>query len=83
MSYDDKGLGTVIGDQAIAVIELVRHNNVLTLPVQAIRNDGRTFVLIPDGAGSKRVDVRLGLSTAEKVEIISGLREGQVVLTDR
>lgn len=83
VSYDDKGLGTVIGDQAIAVIELVRHNNVLTLPVQAIRNDGRTFVLIPDGAGSKRVDVRLGLSTAEKVEIISGLREGQVVLTDR
>ena len=83
VAYDDKATPTNIGDQATAIIEVVRHNNVLTLPVQAIRNDGRTFVMIPDGSGSKRVDVRLGLSTADKVEIVSGLKEGQLVLADR
>lgn len=83
VAYDDKAAPTSIGDQATAIIEVVRHSNVLTLPVQAIRNDGRTFVLIPDGSSSKRVDVRLGLSTADKVEIVSGLKEGQLVLADR
>lgn len=83
VSYDDQGLGTTVGDQAVAVIEVTRRSNVLVLPVQAIRNDGRTFVLVPDGSGSKRVDVRIGLSTADSVEIISGLSEGQIVLADR
>jgi multidrug efflux pump subunit AcrA (membrane-fusion protein) len=55
---------------------------VLWLPPDAIRTaGGRTFVIINSEAGPKRVDVELGLQTRDRVEIVSGLDEGQVVVS--
>jgi len=51
------------------------------LPPVSIRSfQGREFVVIQEGDGQARADVRLGLESDERVEIIEGVQEGQVVI---
>lgn len=70
------------GDKVTAVIQLASKSDALWLPPDAIRTaGGRTFVIINSEAGPKRVDVELGLQTRDMVEIVSGLDEGQVVVS--
>ena len=53
--------------------------NVLWLPPAAIRTfQNRTFVVLQTPDGPQRVDVEIGLQTEERVEIISGLEEGDI-----
>ncbi|MCB0085785.1 MAG: efflux RND transporter periplasmic adaptor subunit [Caldilineaceae bacterium] len=69
------------GDLVRVKVELERKDDVLWLPPQALRNfDGRMFAVIKDGEAQRRVDVTVGIQTAEKVEIEEGLEEGQVVI---
>ena len=66
--------------RAVQVV-LESHPNTLWLPPQAVRKfQGNTFVVVQDGSAQRRVDVKLGLSTDEQVEILQGLSEGQVVV---
>lgn len=54
--------------------------DVLWLPPAAIRTfQNRTFVVVQTADGPRSVDVQLGLETDERVEIISGVNEGDVV----
>ncbi|MCL4877532.1 MAG: HlyD family efflux transporter periplasmic adaptor subunit [Anaerolineae bacterium] len=54
--------------------------DVLWLPPAAIRTfQNRTFVVIQTADGPRSVDVLLGLETDERVEIISGVNEGDIV----
>jgi HlyD family secretion protein len=67
-------------------IELERVSNVLFTgrPVQG-REHGQIslFKLTPDGTHAEQVDVRIGRSSVNLVEIVSGLQDGdQVVLSD-
>ena len=61
---------------------LGRRENVIWLPPQAIRNfRGRRFVVILDPGGKqRRSDVIIGLESAERMEIIDGVKEGEIVL---
>ncbi|MEZ4712021.1 MAG: efflux RND transporter periplasmic adaptor subunit [Caldilineaceae bacterium] len=69
------------GDLVRVKVELERKDDVLWLPPQALRNfDGRMFAVIKDGEAQRRVDVTVGIQTAEKVEIEEGLEEDQVVI---
>lgn len=55
--------------------------NVLWLPPAAIRTfQNRTFVVLDTPDGQRSVDVELGLQTDDRVEIISGVNEGDVVV---
>ncbi|HTP06874.1 MAG TPA: efflux RND transporter periplasmic adaptor subunit [Anaerolineae bacterium] len=73
--------GYKLGDRALMTAVLEDKPDILWLPPQAIRNvGGRTFVVAQDGKGQQRVDVTLGLQVYDKVEITSGLAEGQVVV---
>jgi HlyD family secretion protein len=54
--------------------------NVLWLPPAAIRTfQNRTFVVLDTPDGPRPVDVQLGLQTDDRVEIVSGVNEGDVV----
>jgi RND family efflux transporter MFP subunit len=64
-------------------LTLSRHNAVLVVPVMAVDTDGeksgRVMVITPNN----RVEVRkisLGLETAQSIEVLSGLNEGDTVV---
>lgn len=71
-----------LGELATVSIVLQEKENVLWLPPAAIRTyQGRDFVVVQLADGSqKRVDVLLGISTDERVEIAAGLEEGQTIV---
>jgi multidrug efflux pump subunit AcrA (membrane-fusion protein) len=71
-----------LGELATVSIVLQEKENVLWLPPAAIRSyQGRDFVVVQlDDGSQKRVDVLLGISTDERVEIVAGLEEGQIVV---
>jgi RND family efflux transporter MFP subunit len=69
------------GDNVTVTVLLASKQSVLWLPPDAIRSaGGRTFVIINSDSGPQRVDIEIGLQTRDRVEIVSGLEEGQVVV---
>jgi multidrug efflux pump subunit AcrA (membrane-fusion protein) len=69
------------GDKVTVTVQLASKEGALWLPPDAIRSaGGRTFVIINSENGPKRIDVEIGLQTRDRVEITSGLTEGQVVV---
>lgn len=70
-----------MGEIVRVVVQLELREDVLWLPPQALRTfQGFDFVLVQDGEVQRRIDVTLGLGGDERVEIRSGLEEGQIVL---
>jgi multidrug efflux pump subunit AcrA (membrane-fusion protein) len=78
---DPAEAGYTIGDRFRMTVELERSEGTLWLPPQAVRTfEGRSFVVIQEGGGQRRVDVRLGIRSPERVEILDGVIEGQLVI---
>jgi RND family efflux transporter MFP subunit len=70
------------GDLARVAIITARKPNALWLPPQAIRNfQGRRFVVVRDDEGERRADVKVGLQGDDRIEILSGVLEGQTVVS--
>jgi RND family efflux transporter MFP subunit len=68
-----------------ASVEIPVHTagNVLTLPVQAVQitGDGKGTAMVVNGNNTlEQRDLVIGLQTASQVEILSGLRENEMVL---
>jgi RND family efflux transporter MFP subunit len=81
VAFDPGRLNLDIGDLAEIVVTLQHKEGVLFLPPPAVRNfQGRQFVVVQNGDRQSRVDVEVGITSAGKVEIVSGLKEGQVVV---
>jgi multidrug resistance efflux pump len=71
-----------LGDPVHVVIVLEEKNDVLWLPPTAISTlQGRTLVTVQDGERQRRVYIELGIESKDRVEILEGLRENQVVVT--
>jgi len=69
------------GERVRVVINGPARENVLWLPPQVIRSyDGKTFVLVVEGDVARRVDVVLGVQTAERVEVSGFLAEAEQVV---
>jgi multidrug efflux pump subunit AcrA (membrane-fusion protein) len=74
-------LGYKTGDSVMLTIILEQKEGALWLPPQAVRDfDGRRFVIVQDPGGQRRVDVIVGIESDERVEILEGLNEGDVVI---
>lgn len=70
-----------LGDLIRVTVVIKKSENALWLPPQAIRNfEGRKFVLVQEGEVQRRVDVKTGLTSEDRVEITEGLEENQVVI---
>jgi RND family efflux transporter MFP subunit len=70
-----------LGELVQVVVIRESKQDVLWLPPQAIRTfEGRNFVVVRSDGLPKRADVKIGIRNEEKVEILSGLEEGQVVI---
>jgi len=69
------------GDMVWMTVVLERSEHALWLPRQAVRLfEGRRFVVVQEGEAQRRVDVKVGIISEDRVEILSGLEEGQVVI---
>jgi RND family efflux transporter MFP subunit len=81
LDIDPSELDLEVGDLMRISVILEQKDNVLWLPPQAIRTfEGREFVVVQDGEFQARVDVKLGIESEDRVEILEGLEDGQVVI---
>jgi RND family efflux transporter MFP subunit len=81
IGFDQSGRSLQIGDPALISLVFQRKPAALWLPPQAIyRFDQRTFVLLKDSGQQRPVDITTGIATPDRVEILSGLSEGDVVV---
>jgi multidrug efflux pump subunit AcrA (membrane-fusion protein) len=70
-----------VGQSVEVEIVTGRNENAMTLPPAVIREfGGLKFVIIREGDTQRRVEVRVGLATNEKVEVIGDLKEGDMVV---
>lgn len=75
--FDDLTPGTIIEVQ----MPLQIRRDVLWLPPGPIGEfQGRTFVILDTPDGPRRANIEIGLRTPDRVEILSGLQEGDVVI---
>jgi multidrug efflux pump subunit AcrA (membrane-fusion protein) len=62
-------------------IVLEHKDNVLWLPPEAVRSfEGRRFVVVREGERERRVTVKTGIETEDKIEILEGVKEGDVIV---
>lgn len=81
IQFDAPPADLSLGELATVVIVLEEKENALWLPPAAIRTfQGRSFVVIQEADGQRRADVRLGIQSADRVEILEGVVEGQVII---
>jgi hypothetical protein len=75
------GLNVETGDLVRVAVVLEQKDDVLWLPPAAIRTfEGRKFVVVQEGAGQRQVDVILGIESEDRVEIVDGVKENEVVV---
>jgi RND family efflux transporter MFP subunit len=71
-----------VGMFAAGRVQLEQHVNALLVPASAlVRNESGAAVYVVEGDVARRTSVQVGLEKPDAVEILSGLVEGQVVLT--
>jgi HlyD family secretion protein len=79
-TFNAQGKSFAPGDQADMKIVLQSKEDVLFLPPEAVNiSSFRSTVTLAED-GDTDVNVQIGITTADKVEIVSGLNEGDVVL---
>jgi multidrug efflux pump subunit AcrA (membrane-fusion protein) len=81
ISFDAKDLKVEPGDLVKVIVTLQQKQDALWLPPAALRTfAGRKFVVVEEEGRQRRVDVTTGIESAERVEILDGLKENQVVV---
>jgi multidrug efflux pump subunit AcrA (membrane-fusion protein) len=77
---DPEGAELEVGDLVKVTVLIERSDDALYLPPAAIRTfEGRKFVMVKAGDRLQKVDVKLGIEGEDRVEILDGLEEGQII----
>ena len=81
----DRG-GLLIRPEMTAHVSFIleQRQGVLSIPPKALfRDSGRSFVVVRQADGWSQRPVKTGLQTKERVEIVSGLGEGEIIVADK
>ncbi len=80
---ENPDLAVLAGTHARVKLVLEAQPTALFVPAQAVRGEeGGYYVMILDGERAKRVEVAVGLEGDDGVEIVDGLQDGQLVVTE-
>lgn len=81
IAFDQMKDGLKAGMTADIVIETARKDNILIIPREAVRENGKTTVLVYKNKETSERDVEMGLQgNNNEVEVISGLSEGEEIV---
>jgi membrane fusion protein, macrolide-specific efflux system len=81
LAFEDPTITLRLNDRRVGRIVLERRDDALVIPSAALREFGeRTYVRVLDEGIRREVDVRVGIHTGTKVEIVEGLDEGELVI---
>lgn len=82
IDFEDTDQRVLIGMTAIVELVTAEKKGVLLIPNSAIlpKGSGR-IVQIPDGQSTKEVDITIGLSDGVQTEVLTGLTEGQEIIS--
>jgi len=70
-----------VGDSTKVTVLLEEAFDTLYLPPQAVRSfEGRNFVVVDVEGRQRRIDVKVGVTGEDRIEILEGVEEGQVVI---
>lgn len=79
---DDFLKNTKLGEEAVVVLILNERNGVLKLPRNVVKTYmQRRYVQVLENGVKVEKDVQVGLETSTETEIVSGLNEGELVIT--
>jgi RND family efflux transporter MFP subunit len=75
-------LAITAGMFGVATLVLERHQDVLAVPIQALAGRTAPITLLVVGGGQRLEErqVRIGLETADRIEVASGLHDGDLVV---
>jgi RND family efflux transporter MFP subunit len=77
---DPEQVDLEVGDLVKVTVLVEQSDDAIYLPPAAIRTfEGRKFVMVRAGDRLQKVDVKLGIEGEDRVEVLEGLEEGQVV----
>jgi multidrug efflux pump subunit AcrA (membrane-fusion protein) len=81
IDFEGKDQEFDVGDAVQVTVTLAQKDDALWLPPQAVRAfEGRRFVVVKDGERQRRQDVKVGIVSTDKIEILDGLKEGDVIV---
>lgn len=81
---NNEGLQFRLGMNGDAEIIIEEKTQALSVPDEAIKEEeGQSYVEILKGKKIQKVPVKTGLSTDDRIEIVSGLEEGQEIITKK
>lgn len=73
-----------IGMNGDAEMIIAQEKEVLTVPTETIKEkNGKRYVEVIEGRSIKEVEVETGIESENEIQIIKGLVEGQVVITEK
>jgi len=83
VDVENRDLSLTPGMYANTQLQLARHDSVLTIPVQAVVGNGAgSSVLVIDSQNRVQIrPVQLGIQSSSRAEVLSGLSEGERVIT--
>jgi multidrug resistance efflux pump len=83
IKVDSRVKGLSVGGLALVEIPIARKENVLCVPIESVMSsDGRDFCMVREGHACNRREVTCGVRNNRFVEIVSGVRENDLVLRD-
>lgn len=73
-----------IGMNGDAEMIIAQEKEVFTVPIETIKEkNGKRYVEVIEGRSIKEVEVETGIESENEIQIIKGLVEGQVVITEK
>lgn len=81
IAFDHGDLELAMSEPVEVLITFSHKADTLWLPPEAVRSvERRSFVVRQEGDQQRRVDIKVGIVTPDRIEILEGLAEGDVVI---